>query len=87
MDEQQVQNEMRLFALESIICHHLATVYRSLPPEIFPVVRRQAIEGAKKQTFAGADAVTSDLLSAELETAIQRLYNMIGTHLERFREK
>jgi hypothetical protein len=55
--------------------------------EIFPAVRRQAIEGTRKQTFAGADAPTSDLLSAELETAILRLYNMIGSHLEKSRSK
>lgn len=87
MDEQKVQNEMRLFALESIICHHLATVYLSLPREIFPAVRRATIEGAKKRTFAGVDAAESDLLSAELETAINRLYKMIESHPETFRSK
>ena len=76
-----------MFALESIICQHLATFYQSVPPEIFVAVRSQTIEGTKRQTFAGADAATSDLFSAELETAIDRLYKMIESHLEKSRKK
>jgi hypothetical protein len=53
-----------------------------LPEGTFDAVRQQAIEGTRRQTFAGADAAHSDLFSAELETAIDRLYGMIGHHLE-----
>lgn len=82
-----IQNEMRLFALESIVCQHFATIYQAMPPEFFESVRKQAIEGARRQTFAGADAAHSDLLSAELETALDRLYKMIGSHLEKARQR
>ncbi|MFO1114432.1 MAG: hypothetical protein U1E28_02000 [Beijerinckiaceae bacterium] len=82
MREQDVQNEMRLFALESIVCQHLATFYHQLPKKDFETVYTQAIEGTRRQTFSGADASQSDLLSAELESAVDRLYKMIKSHLE-----
>ena len=85
MTEQEVKNEMRLFALESVICQHLATFYQSMPADVFAAVQKQALEGTRRQTFAGADAATSDLFSAELETAVERLYKMIGSHLEKSR--
>ena len=86
-EEDIIKNEMRLFALESIVCQHLATVYQQMPPEVFDAVRKNAIEGTRRQTFAGADAAHSDLFSAELETALDRLYKMIGSHLENARKK
>lgn len=87
MDESAVKFEMRLFALESIVCQHLATFYQSQSPQLFEAVRKQAIEGTKRQTFAGANPEQSDLLSAELETAIDRLYSMIKSHLEKVRTR
>jgi hypothetical protein len=83
MTEDAIKNEMRLFALESIVCQHLATVYQTMPREIFDAVRRQAIEGTKRRTFAGADAALSDLFSAELQIAIERLYGMMKNHLDK----
>lgn len=82
MNEEAIKAEMRLFALESIVCQHVATMYQAMPREIFDAVQKQAIEGAKRQTFAGADAAYSDLFSAELQTALERLYAMIGHHLD-----
>ena len=83
MNEENVKNEFRLFALESIVCQHFATVYQSMPRELFDAVKKQAIEGAQRQTFAGADAAQSDLFSAELQTALERLYGMIQYHLDK----
>jgi hypothetical protein len=82
MSEKAVKDELRLFALESIVCQHISQLYQLLPEGTFDAVRQQAIEGTRRQTFAGADAAHSDLFSAELETAIDRLYGMIGHHLE-----
>jgi hypothetical protein len=80
--EDIIKAEMRLFALESIVCQHLAMLYRSMPPEFFDSVKKQAIAGAQRQPFAGADAAHSDLFSAELEAALERLYAMIQHHLD-----
>jgi hypothetical protein len=82
-DEAEINAEMRLFALESVVCQHLAALYQTtLPREIFDAVRKRGIEGAKQQTFPGVDAVQSDLLSAELQNALERLYGMIQSNLE-----
>jgi hypothetical protein len=81
--EQTIKNEMRLFALESIVCQHLATLYQQMPREIFDAVRQQSLDSTQRQTFAGTDAAHSDLFSAELEAAVDRLYKMIGSHLEK----
>jgi hypothetical protein len=87
MSEQAIKNELRLFALESVVCQHLAQLYQMLPKGTFDAVRKQAIEGTKRQTFAGADAAYSDLFSAELEEAIERLYGMIKHHLDTIQKR
>jgi hypothetical protein len=38
-----------------------------MPRAMFDEVKGQAIADTKRQTFAGADAAMSDLLSAELQ--------------------
>jgi hypothetical protein len=58
--EDSIQSEMRLFALESIVCQHFATLYLTMPRSIFDEVQKQAIEGAKAQTFAGVDPALRD---------------------------
>jgi hypothetical protein len=80
--EDTIKNEVRLFALESIVCQNLATVYLSMPREIFAAVQKQALDGAKKQPFPGLDPAYSDLISAEFEAALERLYSMIQHHLD-----
>ena len=87
MDENEIKNEMRLFALESIVCQHLATIYQQMPRNVFERVHKQAIGGAQKQSFAGADAAQTDLFSAELESAIDRLYGMIKQHLDKSQKR
>ncbi|MFZ0558474.1 MAG: hypothetical protein WAM55_04215 [Methylovirgula sp.] len=85
MDETSVKAEMRIFALESIICQHLATHYLPMPREIFDATRKLAVEGAMRQTFSGGNPAESDLLSAELQVALERLYGMIKYNLETVR--
>jgi hypothetical protein len=82
MNEREVKAEMRLFALESVFCQIAATIFQQMPRAIFDGAKRQAIEGAQKQTFAGGDAAESDLLSAELQIALERLYDLIEHHLD-----
>jgi hypothetical protein len=83
MTEDSIQAEMRLFALESIVCQHFATLYLTMPRAIFDEVQKQAIEGAKEQTFPGVDAAQSDLFSAELQAALERLYGIIRANLDK----
>lgn len=87
MSEEAIKNELRLFALESVVCQHLATVYQQMPREVFDAVQKQAIEGTRRQTFAGTDAAHSDLFSAELEAAIRRLYGMMQSHLDKIQKR
>jgi hypothetical protein len=80
--EDSIKAEARLFALESIVCQTVATLYQAMPREIFDAVKRQALEGARKQTFPGLGAAYSDVISAEFEAALQRLYSMIQHYLD-----
>jgi hypothetical protein len=58
----------------------------SMPRAMFDEVKGQAIADTKRQTFAGADAAMSDLLSAELQAAIERRYGMMQSHLDKVRK-
>ena len=80
--EDAIKNEVRLFALESIVCQNLAAAYRAMPREVFDVVKQQAMQSVRNQPFPGFDAAHSDLISAEFETAVERLYAMIQHHLD-----
>jgi hypothetical protein len=83
MTEDEVTAEMRLFALESISCQMWALTFAQLPQGAFEKTRSTWMESARQQTFAGADAATSDLLSAELEIALERLAKMMKSHLKK----
>jgi hypothetical protein len=77
MDEAAIKNEMRIWALEVLTCN-LFTMLLMMdqnPSGLYQRIRDQMIEGTKQRTFAG-DAATSDLFSAELETAVTRLMDM-----------
>ena len=66
-----------------MVCQLWAMMFIQLPPGAFEKTRAAWLEGARKQTFAGADASTSDLLSAELEIALERLAVMMKSHLQK----
>ena len=77
-DEQAIKSEMRLWALEVLVTNLLAmvcTLDRD-PGALLNQIRERMIEGAKSRTFPGYDAAMSDLLSAELESAVARLMDM-----------
>lgn len=80
--EDTIKAEVRLFALESIVCQTFATFYQTMPREIFDAVRSQAKGGTQQLAFPGLDAAYSDLISAEFEGAVDRLYSMIQHHLD-----
>jgi hypothetical protein len=80
--EDFIKAEVRLFALESIVCQSVAALYQTMPREIFDAVKQQALGGARTQAFQGLDAAYSDVISAEFEAALERLYSMIEHHLD-----
>jgi len=81
--EDAIKAEVRLFALESIVCQFFGSLYRKVPRADFEAVKQRAVAGARQLTFPGfADAAYSDATSAELEAAIERLYQIIQQHLE-----
>jgi hypothetical protein len=53
------------------------------PVALLNRIRDQMIEGAKNRTFPGYDAAMSDLLSAELESAVTRLMDMGSEQITR----
>jgi hypothetical protein len=82
-DQDSIQTEMRLFALETIVCQHFATLYLTMPRQIFDEVQKQTIEGARAQTFPGVDPAQSDLFAAEFQAALERLYGIIRANLDK----
>lgn len=76
MTEAEIKAEMRLWALECIVCQHWATALIALPPGMAVEIHKQLIDGAKKNVFPGIDPAMSDHYAAEFEAAIQRLVKM-----------
>jgi hypothetical protein len=82
-DEQAIKLEMRLWALEVLVCNILAVIASSDsdPNELMKKTREQMISGAQQHTFPEVDPAMSDLLSAELEAAITRLMDMANSQI------
>jgi hypothetical protein len=74
--EEMIKAEMRLYALECLVCQLFALFGKTLPPGMLEETHKAWIEGARKKTFGGDDPAFSDLLSAELEDALKRLVDM-----------
>jgi hypothetical protein len=74
--EKIIKDEMRIYALESIVCQLYAVLSRVLPPGFLEQIQKQWIEGAQGKTFGRDDPAFSDLLSGGLEDALRRLVEM-----------
>ena len=51
--EDAVKAEVRLSALETIVCQSVALLYRTMPCEIFDAVKQQADRGRAEAGFSG----------------------------------
>jgi hypothetical protein len=82
-DEGAIKTEVRLWALEMLVCSLVAVILDSdsAPQELLERTRQQMIEGARHLTFGGLDAAQSDLFSAELEAAVTRLMDMVAEQM------
>jgi hypothetical protein len=86
MPEDEIKSEVRLYAVESLA----ATLFAMLclmnagdPRADIAEVRRQTIDGARLRAFPELDdPVTSDLYSAELESAVDRLMEMATEQID-----
>lgn len=80
MEETAIKAECRLYALEWAVAQLWAAELRKTgaAPETLAGVRGQAIGGARQLGFTGVDPATSDLLSAELEGAVDRMFMMVA---------
>ena len=80
MDEATIKADMRLFVLESLVALLWASTHRadlgSDPVYLVADLKKRLTDRARNQTFAGVDPALSDLLSAELEAAIDRAMAM-----------
>jgi hypothetical protein len=74
--EEKIKDEMRLYALECIVCQFYAVLSRVLPAGFLDMTQKQWLEGARTKTFGRDDPAFSDLLSGELEDALRRLVEM-----------
>ena len=85
MNEQEIKAEMRLWALEVLVCNSLVVslAQTGKPLELLDEIRQQMIFGARQRPFPGFDAAQSDLLSAELEGAVDRLLGMASEQISR----
>lgn len=61
MTEEKIKAEMRLWALECLVCQLWALIYQLLPFGASALTQKAWIDGARQQTFPGADAAMSDL--------------------------
>lgn len=76
MTEAEIKAEMRLWALECIVCQLYAIILNTLPAGFADATHKQLLDGAKRNAFPGVDPVLSDHYAAELEAAVERLVKM-----------
>src|SRR6266480_6881715 len=88
MDEEQaIKAEMRLWALENLVCNILTIIATTDPdPDgLMTATRDQMIAGARQRAFSQVDPAMSDLFSAELEAAVARLMDMASSQISGLR--
>lgn len=80
MDEVQLINEARFIALEYAMALALKGVYVALKltPEEIATAHRSLKENLQRRTFPELDAAFSDLLAAEIENAVERLFQRVA---------
>lgn len=88
MNEDELKNEVRLYAVEWLTCQVTSVLLTASgePSQKLAQLRNQALAGARLRTFPNVDPAVSDLLSAELEGAIDRLLEMTRMLVEKDRD-
>ena len=79
MTNDELRSWTRIYAVEILAVNLCAiSLLQANPQELAERTRQQMIEGARQHGFPGLDAAMSDLASAELEDAVDRLMQMVG---------
>jgi hypothetical protein len=77
--EDDIKAECRIYAVEWAVSLLLAAQFLQMGDEgaaMLERARQQALQGARRKAFPDLDPAMSDLLSAELESAVDRLLGM-----------
>jgi hypothetical protein len=83
MDETSLKNDVRLYALEVMVANLWAInlIGSGHPQQFLEQIRHQMMNAARNATVPSADPATSDLLAAELESALDRLLRMVDEQI------
>ncbi len=78
MDAHELKREMRLTAIEYLLCDLWSKYYGLIGAtrEQIETAHMKAIDRLKTETFSGLDAASSDLAASELEDAVTGLLAM-----------
>jgi hypothetical protein len=87
VNEEEVQLGVRLAAIEFMICELFSAAYRGADARQVHLRHDKWVNFFQKKPIEGYDPATSDLLAAELETAIRRLITKIESHVQMPRPK
>lgn len=81
--EQEIKTEVRLYAIEIFVANLLSIscLSTSAPKAVIDQMRLQLRQGANKPLI-GLDAAMSDMISAELESAVDRLAGMASEQID-----
>jgi len=73
--EDAIKAEIRLHALETLVCQLYVWFYEmtGAPRRALETRRKILLEGVQRKTFPALGAAMSDYVSAELEAAVDRL--------------
>ena len=86
MTEDEIKNWMRTYAVEVLTVNLLVSTCLAVAPDdpkaVVERIRRQMIDGARSIGFPGVDPAMSDLASAELEDALDRLMEMADAQID-----
>jgi hypothetical protein len=82
MTADEIKDWTRIYALEILAGNHFAVDCIAASPHdplgLVAKVREQMTAGTRAHGFPGLDAASSDLASAELEDAVNRLMEMVS---------
>jgi hypothetical protein len=87
MTEAEVKLQARLVVIEYMIIHLQSSIYKltGATPEIVEKLRERCLANVRSMTIPGIPAVWSDLLSSEVEQAIQSLLDDVAENVRTWR--
>lgn len=85
IDGETVQREARLAAIEHLLMHHFALTTLHLSDDQFSQMGKTWRQSLDRETFEGADAAVSDLLSGEIRDAMMKLLEGVRDNRERMK--